>query len=117
MGDFGYNLRKIREMRGLSPQQMAERIGKSDRTYLKTESGEREPTRTEMKEIAKALEIPEEMMMSLDKRTIFNSFNNNQEGDNNHYSSAGGLDILLSKMESRIEALEKLIVNLTGAKP
>lgn len=117
MGDFGYNLRKIREMRGLSPQQMAEKIGKSDRTYLKTESGERDPTRTEMKEIAKALDIPEEIMMSLDKQNIFNSFNNNQEGDNNHYSSNSGLEQQLSRIESRIEFLEKFVLNLSGAKP
>lgn len=116
MGDFGYNLRKMREMRGFSPQQMAEKIGKSDRTYLKTESGERDPTRTEMKEIAKALDIPEEIMMSLDKQTIYNSFNNNQEGDNNHYSTTEGLDTRLSLLESRINFLEKLVLNFTNSK-
>jgi|GEM_PF-2153061 len=41
MRDFGYNLRKLRELRGLSPQQ----IGQSERTYLKNEFGEREMTR------------------------------------------------------------------------
>lgn len=103
-------------MRGLSPQQMAEKIGKSDRTYLKTESGERDPTRTEMKEIAKALEIPEEMMMSLERRSIFNSFNNNQEGDNNHYSSNGDWDHRFFQIENRIEFLEKLVQNFTSSK-
>jgi len=74
MGNFGYNLRKLRELRGLSPQQMAEQIGQSERTYLKNESGEREMTRLEMKAAAKALEIPEHMMMSLGERPVFNSF-------------------------------------------
>lgn len=116
MGNFGYNLRKIREMRGYSPQQMAEKIGKSDRTYLKTESGERDPTRMEMKEIAKALEIPEEMMMSLEYRSIFNSFNNNQDGDNNHYSTSADLEQRFSGLEKRIEFLEKLILKFNDVK-
>ncbi len=122
MNDFGHNLRKIREMRGLSLEQMAEKIGKSERTYSKIESGERDMTRNEMKEVAKLLEIPEEVMMSLDKRPIFNSFNNNQDGEyfNTYSGEAAGKTIDLiqrtTKLESRVEFLEKMLLKLVGEK-
>lgn len=123
MGDFGYNLRKIREMRGLSVEQMAEKIGKSERTYAKIESGERDMTRNEMKEVAKTLEIPEEIMMSLDKRPIFNSFNNNSDGE--YFNSYSGvvppgknLDLThrITKIEGQLELLEKLLQNFLREK-
>ena len=120
MGTFGYNLRKIREMRGLSPEQMAEKIGKSSRTYQKIESEERDMTRTEIKEIAKALEIPEELILSMDKGPIYNSFNNNQEGEyfnsyhGDNQASKNRLLQRVSFLEGRLEFLEKLILKLIG---
>ena len=116
MGDFGYNLRKLRELRGLSPQQMAEHIGQSERTYLKNESGEREMTRLELKAASKVLDVPEDMMLSLGERPVFNSFNNNQEGDNNHYSSNAhekqdAMMHRLAYLEGKVEMLEKLLIN------
>lgn len=115
MGTFGYNLRKLRELRGLSPEQMAEKTGLSVRTYLKNEAGEREMTRIEMKAAAKTLEVPEEMMMSLGERSVFNSFNNHQDGDNNHYSSAAQervneLSQRITHLEGKVEMLAKLLL-------
>ncbi len=109
-------------MRGLSSEQMADRIGKSGRTYQKIESGERDMTLTEMKEIAKTLEIPEDLMISLDKGPIFNSFNNNQEGEyfNSYHGETheklGEMTKQISRLENRIDFLEKLILSLSGEK-
>jgi len=66
-----------------------------------------------MKAAAKALEIPEHMMMSLGERPVFNSFNNNQEGDNNHYSGNSHekqeeMMHRLAHLEGKVETLEKI---------
>jgi transcriptional regulator with XRE-family HTH domain len=117
MGDFGYNLRKLRELRGLSPEQMADKIGQSERTYIKNESGEREMTRPEMKAAAMALEVPEELMMTLGERPIFNSFNNNQDGQyfNNYHGvmpeKQQALEQRVAHLEGKVETLEKLLLN------
>lgn len=115
MGDFGYNLCKLRELRGLSPEQMADKIGQSERTYLKNESGEREMTRLEMKAAANALEVPEELMMTLGEKPIFNSFNNNQDGQ--YFSNYYGMppekqnewEQRIAYLEGKVALLEKLL--------
>ena len=117
MGDFGYNLRKLRELRGLSPEQMADKIGQSERTYIKNESGEREMTRSEMKAAAKALEVPEELMMTLGEKPIFNSFNNNQDGQyfSNYYGvlpdNQKDLQQRVAFLEGKVALLEKMLTS------
>ncbi|GEM_PF-2301954 len=53
------------------------------------------------------------MMMSLGERPVFNSFNNNQEGDNNHYSGNSHekqeeMMHRLAHLEGKVETLEKI---------
>ena len=72
-------------------------------------------TRPEMKAAAKALEVPEELMMTLGERPIFNSFNNNQDGE--YFNTYHGvvperhkeLEQRVAHLEGKVETLEKLL--------
>ena len=73
-----------------------------------------------MKLVAEALNIPEEMMMSLDKCNIVNSFNNNHEGyyfsNNNemHSSNPENEGDKIIKLEKKLNALEQKLSDLLG---
>ena len=73
-------------------------------------------SRQEMKLAAPVLQVPEEVMMSLDKRPVFNSYNNHQEGDNNHYSASAPekhveVEKRVAYIEGRLDFLEKLLLS------
>ena len=69
-----------------------------------------------MKLAAPVLQVPEEVMMSLDKRPVFNSYNNHQEGDSNHYSASAPekhveVEKRVAYIEGRLDFLEKLLLS------
>ncbi|MCC7244187.1 MAG: helix-turn-helix transcriptional regulator [Saprospiraceae bacterium] len=115
MDNFGYMLSKYRENRGFSPEQMGDTINKSERTWRKVESGARDLTRKEIKAVAQKLDISEDELMALGERPIINSFNNNnQEGDNNNYSTVASekiqeLENKIAHLAGRLEVMEKAL--------
>jgi transcriptional regulator with XRE-family HTH domain len=57
--NFGQKLRKLREKKGLTQQQLAERLGYKTNSYISdVESGHFIPSREKLKKIARALEVP-----------------------------------------------------------
>jgi len=57
--NFGQKLRKLRMQKGLTQQQLAERLGYKTNSYISdVESGHFIPSREKLKKIAKALGIP-----------------------------------------------------------
>jgi transcriptional regulator with XRE-family HTH domain len=57
--NFGQKLRKLRESKGLTQQQLAERLGYKTNSYISdVESGHFIPSKDKLKKIAKALGVP-----------------------------------------------------------
>ena len=57
--DFGRKLRKLREKKGISQQQLAEKFGYTTNSYVSDfEDGKFIPSKENFKKIAKALSIP-----------------------------------------------------------
>ena len=57
--NFGQKLRKLRIEKGLTQQQLAERLGYKTNSYVSdVESGHFIPSREKLKKIAKALDVP-----------------------------------------------------------
>lgn len=57
--NFGQKLRKLRIQKGLTQQQLAERLGYKTNSYISdVESGHFIPSREKLKKIAKALGVP-----------------------------------------------------------
>jgi len=56
---FGQKLRQLRKQKGLTQQQLAERLGYKTNSYISdVESGHFIPSREKLKKIAKALGVP-----------------------------------------------------------
>lgn len=119
MRDFGLNLRKLRELRGFSPEQMADALGQSVRTYLKNESGEREMTRIELKDAAEKLEVPAALILALGEHSIFDFLNKNPDLQLPNATQepltdmSKNLELKISYLEGRLAALEKVLLQLT----
>jgi transcriptional regulator with XRE-family HTH domain len=57
--NFGQKLRQLRIQKGLTQQQLAERLGYKTNSYISdVESGHFIPSRDKLKKIAKALDVP-----------------------------------------------------------
>jgi transcriptional regulator with XRE-family HTH domain len=57
--NFGQKLRKLRIEKGLTQQQLADRLGYKTNSYISdVESGHFIPSRDELKKIAMALDVP-----------------------------------------------------------
>jgi transcriptional regulator with XRE-family HTH domain len=57
--NFGHKLRQLRIKKGLTQQQLAERLGYVTNSYISdVESGHFIPSRDKLKKIAKALDVP-----------------------------------------------------------
>ncbi len=60
---FSEKLNKTRKERGLTAQQMADKLGTGVRNYRKYESGDAKPTFDGIQEIAKILDVPVDYLM------------------------------------------------------
>lgn len=63
---FGEKIKEIRERRGFSQKEVAEKIGVACSTYSLYESGKREPDVEKIKKIAKALEVSGDDLLDID---------------------------------------------------
>lgn len=108
---FGENLRKVREFKGFSREQLADLVDSTSRTLAKYEIGQADPTLGKILDMAKALDVSVETLMGLHNRAVFNSFNNNTEysGNYNTGQQTNGKvadDKLIEQYEKRIAVLE-----------
>lgn len=71
------NIRKIRELKGYSQENLAHRLEMSQSAYAKYEKEGSNITLKRLEQIAQELEVSLTELLSLDKSTIYN-FNNNQ---------------------------------------
>ena len=66
MGEyFNENLRRVREQKGLSQKDVAEKIGVAKSTYSLYESGNREPNVQTIKKIADVLEVSADELLGI----------------------------------------------------
>ncbi len=68
---FGIKLRKLRQFRGLSANELARRLGHASHSYVSDiEQGAFVPPKKKLKQLAKALEVPEVLLedMALEAR-------------------------------------------------
>lgn len=68
---LGENIKKLREIRGLSQKKAAEICGISESTWSKYEKGESQPTASPIRLIAKGLQVStDEILLEDDERSI-----------------------------------------------
>lgn len=70
------NIKRAREYRGISPEQMATHLDIAARTYLDFESGKTKMELERLQKVAEKLEMSTEQLMTLHEHNTFNTLNN-----------------------------------------
>jgi transcriptional regulator with XRE-family HTH domain len=103
------NIRQIRELKNISQDFIAKKLGISTRAYSKIETGETQLHIKRLNEISEILEVPPLEILGFDDKQVFNHCK--QEGNigiNNNYTS----DKMVEQYENRITHLEGEILFL-----
>mgnify|MGYP003646694230 CR=1 FL=1 len=77
---IGQNIRKLRELKGFSQENLAKEIGISQKQFSRIESESVSPTFNMMLSICKILDISIQELMDFDENLIFNNNSTNQQG-------------------------------------
>ncbi|HRO74687.1 MAG TPA: helix-turn-helix transcriptional regulator [Crocinitomicaceae bacterium] len=78
--ELGDNVRKIRELKGFSQQNLADEIGVDQKTVSRIEQGALSPRFDLVVSIARAFNIKLSALLNFDKELIFNNIVNTQQG-------------------------------------
>lgn len=103
------NIKQIRELKNISQDFIAAKLGISTRAYSKIETGETQLSIKRLNEISEVFEVPPLEILGFDDKQVFN--NCKQDGNigiNHNYTS----DKLIENYEKRITHLEGEILFL-----
>lgn len=84
--EIGTKIRKVRELKGLSQENVAEELGMSITGYGKIERNEVSVNVDRLMEISKVFGVEIEQIIGFDDNIAFNNFNNQIEWQVAHYS-------------------------------
>lgn len=111
---LGNKIRKIREIKGLKQENVADKIGLSLSSYGKIERGEVKLSVERLSTIASAMELPMSAILEFDEGVNINfsanTFNENSHGgyyQNPHFNHQS-----VEELKSQIETLKGVIANL-----
>ncbi|MCO6149334.1 helix-turn-helix domain-containing protein [Flavobacterium sp. NRK1] len=103
-------IRNIRELKNLTQEYMAEKLGITQAGYSKIENGTTVLTYAKLIQIAKILEINIEDIIAFDSQKYFNSFNNVKGNNNGSITiTTDNTDFIKSLYEDKIQLLQKLL--------
>jgi len=114
--DLLANIKKIRELKNLKQDYIADRLSISPRGYAKIESGESQLTISRFFDIAQALEITPEEIWGFDTKKIFHNCTYSGNEVQNNYLTGEKVskltEELLKSKDAQIQLLEKEIERL-----
>ncbi len=73
---IGHKIRKLRELKNMTQEHMAQSIGVSQGTYSRMELGETEITYTKLERISEELGMKPEEVIAFNESMVFNVMNN-----------------------------------------
>jgi transcriptional regulator with XRE-family HTH domain len=104
--EIGTKIRKIREIKEFSQENMAEALGLSVTGYGKIERNEVSVTVDRLLKISEVLNVPVETIIGFDDNVAFNNFNNKVEWQVGHYM----MPVEMKKLyEDKIRLLEEKV--------
>ena len=80
--ELGENVRKIRELKGFSQQNLADEIKVDQKTISRIEKGDLSPKFETLVSISKVLSINISQLLAFNESLIFNNYNQYQQGGN-----------------------------------
>jgi len=104
------NVRKIRLLKGLSQENMAEHLGLSQSQYNRMETGMQTITEERLVKLAELLNLEVEVLKEFDKIPFLVNNVDNQHGGNNGFNVSYALSVQEKEQyEARIKYLEEEI--------
>lgn len=79
--ELGQNIRKIRELKSFSQQNVADSIETTQKQLSRIENGQTSPTFDVLIKITKALDVGLNELLNFNESYVFNSCTTNQQGD------------------------------------
>lgn len=107
MVTLGEKIRKIRELKNFKQEHMADQLGISVNSYGKLERGETEIGYERLEQIAKALDVSVQDILSFDEKNFFNLMNN-QNAAGYTINQYGLSDNERKLYEDKIKLLEEM---------
>ncbi len=117
--ELGTNIRKLRELRGYTQQNLADEINISQKSLSRIENGTISPTFSTLSKISNVLNLKLHELLNFNDHFIFNSYTLNQQGG--EYFAYNNTEIkqienlynkLLDEKERTIQILIKKVNNL-----
>ncbi len=109
---IGRNIARIREMRGMKQETLAEILGVSQQKISLYENAEKLED-VKLEPIAKALKIPVEALKNFSEDAVFNiisnTFNENSSNNNNYQCSINPIEKLIEVYEENRKLHERLL--------
>ena len=111
--ELGENVRKIRELKGFSQQNLADEIKVDQKTISRIEKGELSPKFETLVSISKVLSINISQLLAFNENLIFNNYSQYQQGgqfvayNNNEIEKVENLYKQLLKEKDEVIALLK----------
>jgi len=107
MIDVQEKIKNIRELKNLTQEYVAEKLGITQAAYSKIESGTTKISYDKLFQISNILDIEIQELLNFDSQKIFNNLNN-VKGNNNGVTLATKEDIA-TLYQDKIKLLEKLL--------
>jgi len=101
--ELGENIRKTRELRGISQQFLADALAVSQKNISRIETGQSSPTFNHLMKICSVLEVDLKVILDFDEKFVFNNIINNQNGTVGEF---------IAYNNTEVEKLEKLYEKL-----
>lgn len=96
-------IKQIRELKNISQEFVANKLGIATRTYSKIETGETQLTINRLNEISEILEVPPMEILGFDEKQVFNNCKQDGYIGINHITMP---EKLISQYEKTIKVLE-----------
>lgn len=105
-------IKNFRELKNLTQEYVAEKLGISQAAYSKIESGATKLSYSKIIDIAKIFDVQVEELLAFDSQKYFNSFNNVKGSNNGSVTINVEEGDVKNLYEDKIKLLEKLL-NIT----
>lgn len=115
MNRISENIKKFRELRGLTREQLASDLGMSLSGYSKIERGEVDLSMSKIQKISELLGIEISEILNFDANQIFNVQNNNlvqsigAKAENMHFHTDEYREKYIKMLEKEVDRLNKIL--------
>ncbi|MFG4003800.1 helix-turn-helix domain-containing protein [Flavobacterium aquidurense] len=106
---IGRNISRIRELKGMKQEILAEAIGVSQQTVSSIEGSEEVDTK-KLEQIAKALGVTVEAIENFSEESVFNFFNNFYDNSASNGQGASGPIFTFNPLDKMVELYERLVL-------